>query len=204
MRPSLAGLQDALLGRPRRRCGRSSPPRGRGPYLDKVNGLNGPGKLGSSFGLGAGPPAEPRRAGRGAGSPDLSHRDPLGPPRPPPSDPSRPRRKCGKLLQSSDCAVTTHSGGECGAPRGEGEWRDVQRAGVPREAFLPGNLAFPQISAPASAPHPLLSPSKEGRIGGNAINAPPSIVQRGRYKSSRGPHRPPFRPPSPRLRPRPP
>ena len=32
-------------------------------------------------------------------------------------------------------------------------------SGVPREAFWPGDLAFPQISAPARAPRPLFSPS---------------------------------------------
>ena len=32
-------------------------------------------------------------------------------------------------------------------------------SGVPREAFQPGDLAFPQISAPARAPRPLFSPS---------------------------------------------
>ena len=43
-----------------------------------------------------------------------------------------------------------NSGGECGAPRGGGggEGRKARRQGVPRETFQPGNLAFPQISAP--------------------------------------------------------
>ena len=34
-------------------------------------------------------------------------------------------------------------------------------SGVPREAFQPGNLAFPPISSPARAPRPLFSPSSE-------------------------------------------
>ena len=40
-----------------------------------------------------------------------------------------------------------------------GKWRKARRSGVPREAFQPGDLAFPQISAPARAPRPLFSPS---------------------------------------------
>ena len=38
---------------------------------------------------------------------------------------------------------------------GGGEWRKARRQGVPREKFQPGNLAFPQISAPAVHPPPL-------------------------------------------------
>ena len=50
-----------------------------------------------------------------------------------------------------------NSGGECGAPRGGGP--KFTASGVLREAFQPGDLAFPQISAPARAPRPLFSPS---------------------------------------------
>ena len=34
-------------------------------------------------------------------------------------------------------------------------------SGVPQEAFQPGDLAFPQIPAPARAPRPLFSPSRK-------------------------------------------
>ena len=51
-----------------------------------------------------------------------------------------------------------NSGGECGAPRGEGR-ADFAASGVPREAFQPGDLAFAPISAPARPPRPLFSPS---------------------------------------------
>ena len=43
-------------------------------------------------------------------------------------------------------------------PSGEGG-RNARRAGVPREAVQPGDLIFPQISAPARAPRPLFPPS---------------------------------------------
>ena len=49
--------------------------------------------------------------------------------------------------------------GQCDAPRGEEGDRKARRQGMPREAFQPGDLAFPQISAPARAPRPLLPPS---------------------------------------------
>ena len=45
-----------------------------------------------------------------------------------------------------------NSGGECGAPRGK-EGR-CTASGVPREAFQPGDLVFPQISAPRARPSP--------------------------------------------------
>ena len=56
-----------------------------------------------------------------------------------------------------ECFRRVNSGGECGAPREER--RNSRRQGVPREAFQPGDLEFPQISAPARGPRPLLSPS---------------------------------------------
>ena len=51
-----------------------------------------------------------------------------------------------------------NSGGECGAPRGEGR-AEFTASGVPREAFQPGDLALAPISAPARPPRPLFSPS---------------------------------------------
>ena len=55
-----------------------------------------------------------------------------------------------------------NSGGECGAPRGGGGgMAEGTASGVPREAFQPGDLAFPQISAPRARPSPpVLQPSK--------------------------------------------
>ena len=49
-----------------------------------------------------------------------------------------------------------NSGGECGAPRGEGGAEGTV-SGVTGEAFQPVDLAVAQISAPARAPRPLFS-----------------------------------------------
>ena len=56
------------------------------------------------------------------------------------------------------------AGGEYGPPRGEGG-PEFTASGVPREDFQPGDLAFPQISAPARAPRPLFSPSGNTPFG---------------------------------------
>ena len=62
---------------------------------------------------------------------------------------------------SVECFRRVTSGDECGAPRGEGGAK-CTASGVPREAFQPGDPAFPPISAPPRAPRPLFSPSGKG------------------------------------------
>ena len=64
-----------------------------------------------------------------------------------------------------ECFRRVNSGGECGAPRGgRGGIHGVQ--GVPREAFQPGDLAFPPISSPARRTRPLVFRRWEPRPGG--------------------------------------
>ena len=82
------------------------------------------------------------------------------PPSPPPlvlPSPPSPSRSAGPTAaiqhERHKCFRRVNSGGECGAPQGE-EGSEFTASGVPREAFQPEDLAFPQISAPRARRSP--------------------------------------------------
>ena len=89
---------------------------------------------------------------------------------PPPFD-AIPARQLG-VAESRKSGVFPEEGEqrECGAPGGEGG-AEFTASGVPREAFQPGDLAFPQISAPRA--RPLFSPS-----GNTPAENQPAVIQR--------------------------
>ena len=56
-----------------------------------------------------------------------------------------------RAFRPLECFRRVASGGECGAPRGQGG-RNSRRSGVLRETFQPGDLTFPRSLPPARAP----------------------------------------------------
>ena len=152
--------------RPRRapsaRGGPGAPPPPPGAHLQSLSGQAFLSWRTYPFSLGRIIPVR-RRAGRGCGR-GRAGRQRDGPPRapPPPQPPPFPPEprdgEAGNQLVVPSAAPDretrrVNGGGECGAPRGEGG-AEGTASGVTREAFQPGDLAFPQISAPRACPSP--------------------------------------------------
>ena len=114
---------------------------------------------------------------RGGGSPDPSHRYPSVPPRPPPSDLSRPRGGCGKLAEKNfrTACDRLHSRGCCSSPPRAGR---VNAGGGVSGVFLRGSVRTPM---------PAPRPPRHEIAPGAAVGAPNRAENTGFFQEKTGP-----------------
>ena len=75
-------------------------------------------------------------------------------------EPRPARQRCSPSASPSRCCCWRVNKGGRVRPASRGGGPECTASGVPREAFQPGDLAFPQISAPALPARPLFAPSR--------------------------------------------